>query len=183
MLQTLLADRFAMRAHFETREMPAYILTVAKGSPRMRFLGSEDCIPFDSTKLNPKEVPNVCGNNHIYRNGWDATHISMQGVTSSLGAAMGRPVALDQTGIKGTFDVRVRWSEDPRDAGHFSRRSPSIYVSLRETLGLELKSGRGPVQVLVIDHIERPTANWRDSGNIRLNESCRDWYSHGGGKQ
>jgi Protein of unknown function (DUF3738)/BlaR1 peptidase M56 len=60
MLQTLLADRFAMRAHFETREMPAYILTVAKGGPKLHLLGSEDCVPFDSTKPNPEAVPNMC---------------------------------------------------------------------------------------------------------------------------
>ncbi len=159
MIQTLLADRFAMRAHFETREMPAYILTVAKGGPKLRLTGSEDCVPFDSTKPKPEAVPNVCGNNLVSRNnGWNATHISMRGVTGVLSAVMGRPV-LDQTAVKGTFDVRLKWSDDltlqdsPPDA------PPSIYVALRESLGLELKSDRGPVEVLVIDHIERPTGN------------------------
>jgi uncharacterized protein (TIGR03435 family) len=159
MIQTLLAGRFAMRAHFETREMPAYILTVAKGGPKLRLIGSEDCVPFDSTKPNPEAVPNVCGNDHLSQsNVWSATHISMPGVTGAMSVVMRRPV-IDQTGIKGTFDVHLKWSDDltlqdsPPDA------PPSIYVALRESLGLDLKSDRGPVEVLVIDHIARPTRN------------------------
>ena len=158
MLQTLLADRFAMRAHFETREMPAYVLTVAKGGPKLHFLGPEDCVPFDSTKPNPREVPNVCGNNIVSRNLWNATHNSMPGVTRVLSAVMRRPV-IDQTGIKGTFDVRLQWSDDLTLQENPADAPPSIYVALRETLGLELKSARGPVEVLVIDHIEKPTEN------------------------
>ena len=159
MVQTLLADRFAMRAHFETRDMAAYILTVAKGGAKMRFLGSEDCVPFDSTKPNPEAVPNVCGNNLVSRNnGWNATHISMRGVTGVLSAVMRRPV-IDQTGIKGTFDVRLQWSDDLTLQDNPADAPPSIYAALRESLGLELKSGRGPAEVFVIDHIERPSGN------------------------
>jgi uncharacterized protein (TIGR03435 family) len=159
MVQTLLADRFAMRAHFETRDMPAYILTVAKGGPKLRVIGSEDCVPFDGTKPNPEAAPNVCGNNLVSRNnGWNATHISMGGVTGVLSAVMRRPV-LDQTGVKGTFDVHLQWSDDLTLQDNPADAPPSIYVALRETLGFELKSGRGPAEVFVIDHIEKPTGN------------------------
>jgi uncharacterized protein (TIGR03435 family) len=159
MVQALLADRFAMRAHFETREMPAWILTVAKGGPKLHFLGSEDCVPFDSTKPNPEAVPNVCGNDHLSRNNvWEATHISMPGVTGALSVVMHRPV-IDQTGIKGTFDVHLQWSDDLTLQDNPPDAPPSIYVALRESLGLELKLGRGPAEVFVIDHIERPTRN------------------------
>jgi len=158
MLQTLLSDRFAMRAHFDTREMPAYILTVAKGGSKLRLTGSEDCVPFDSTKPNPEAVPNVCGNNHVARNNvWTANHISMRDVTVALSGVMRRPV-IDQTGIKGTFDVHLQWADDLTSQEN-APDAPSIYVALRETLGLELKSGRGPAEVFVIDHIERPTGN------------------------
>ena len=157
MLQTLLADRFAMRAHFETRDSPAYVLTVAKGGPKLRVLGSENCVPFDGTKPDPRAVPNVCGNDLVHGTVWSATHISMPDAIATLAIVMRRPV-VDQTGIKGTFDVRLQWSDDlaPQDNPD---APPSIYVALRETLGLELKPGRGPVEVLVIDHIERPTGN------------------------
>jgi uncharacterized protein (TIGR03435 family) len=163
MLQTLLTDRFAMKARFETREMPAWLLTVAKGGPKMRMLGPDDCVallqlPFD-TKPNPDTMPNVCGNNMLSRNGvWTGTHISMPQVTRLLSSAMRGPV-INQTAIKGTFDVNMQWSDDLAAADNAGDAPPSIFAALRETLGLELKSGRGPVEVLVIDHIERPSAN------------------------
>jgi uncharacterized protein (TIGR03435 family) len=158
MVQSLLADRFAMQAHFETREMPAYILNVAKGGPKMRFTSSEDCVPFDSTKPDPGAAPNVCGSNLMLKDGWHATHTSMRGVTGILSRVMQRPV-VDQTGIRGTFDVRLQWSDDLTPQDNPADALPSIYAALRETLGLELKSGRGPAEILVIDHIERPTGN------------------------
>jgi bla regulator protein BlaR1 len=159
MLQSLLSERFAMKAHFETRDVPAYILTVAKGGPKLQFLGSEDCVPRDTTKPDASNVPNVCGNNLLGRNnGWVATHISMPGVVGALSRALGRPV-IDHTGIKGSFDVHMQWSDDLASANSEGDTTPSISTALRETLGLELKSGRGPARVLVIDHIERPSGN------------------------
>jgi uncharacterized protein (TIGR03435 family) len=100
MLQSLLTDRFAMRAHFEKREMPAYILTVAKGGSKLRILISEDCVPFDSTKPDPLAVPNVCGDNLQNLRGqvnlWSATHISMPGVTELLSRVLRKPVMTRQ---------------------------------------------------------------------------------------
>ena len=125
----------------------------------MQFLGSEDCVPRDPTKPVAKDASNVCGNNLCCADHrWVATHISMPGAVALLSTVLRRPV-IDQTGIKGTFDVHMQWSDDlgpPDSAGDVS---PSISSALRETLGLELKSGRGPVEVLVIDHIERPSEN------------------------
>jgi uncharacterized protein (TIGR03435 family) len=157
MLQTLLADRFAMKARLETREMPAYILTVAKGGAKLRFLNPDDCVPRDFSGPNAELPANVCGNNLVNRDGWTATHISMRGVTGVLANVMRGPV-IDRTGIKGTFDVRLRWSDDLA-ASDQPDAPPSLSTALRETLGLELKSGRGPVDVLVIEHIERPSSN------------------------
>jgi len=159
MLQSLLSERFAMKAHFETRDMPAYILTVAKGGPKMHFLGAEDCVPRDTTRLDVSNVSNVCGNNLRPRNGgWVANHISMPQAVALLANVLRRPV-VDQTGIKGTFDVHMQWSDDLAPANGEGDTPPSISTALRETLGLELKSGRGPAKVLVIDHIERPSGN------------------------
>jgi uncharacterized protein (TIGR03435 family) len=138
--------------------MPAYILNVAKGGPKMRFTSADDCVPYDSTKPDPAAAPNVCGSNLMLKDGWHATHTSMRGVTGILSRVMQRPV-VDQTGIRGTFDVRLQWSDDLTPQDNPADALPSIYAALRETLGLELKSGRGPAEVLVIDHIERPTGN------------------------
>jgi uncharacterized protein (TIGR03435 family) len=158
MVQTLLTDRFAMKAHFETREMAAYILTVANGGAKLRILSPEDCVPIDTTKSDALAAPNICGNNHLARNNvWRATHTSMPGVTAVVSIVLRAPV-IDRTGIKGTFDVGLQWSDDLALPDN-PDAPPPFSTSLRETLGLELKSGRGPVEVLVIDHIARPTAN------------------------
>jgi bla regulator protein BlaR1 len=157
MLQTLLADRFAMKAHFETREMPAYILTIGKGGHRLHFLNPEDCVQVDRTKPDASAAPNACGNNLTSRNGWRLTHNSMLGVTEVLSRVLRGPV-IDRTGIKGTFDLSLQWSDDLAVADN-PDGPPSLITALRETLGLDLKSGRGPGEVLVIDHIERPSIN------------------------
>lgn len=158
MLQTLLADRFAMKAHFETREMSAYILTVAKGGSKLRILNSQDCVPYDGTKPDARSAPDVCGNNLTFRgNVWRLTHNSMPGVTAVLSRMLRGPV-IGRTAIKGTFDLELRWSDDLAAAGN-PDALPSLTTAVRETLGLELRSGRGPVEVLVIEHIERPTSN------------------------
>ncbi len=173
MVQTLLADRFAMRAHFETRETPAYILTVAKGGAKLRLTGSEDCVPFDSTKPNPEAVPNVCGNDHLSRNNvWEATHISMPGVTGALSVVMHRPV-IDQTGIKGTFDVHLQWSDDLTLQDNPADAPPSIYVGPARIArsGTEV----GPRSRGSVRHRSHRTANpeLTDSiGGIRHPRSC-----------
>jgi uncharacterized protein (TIGR03435 family) len=162
MLQTLLADRFMMRAHFEPREMSAYILTIAKGGSKLSILNPEDCVPFDSTKPDPRSVPNVCGNS--LTGGargdvrWRATHISMPGVTQLLSAVLRGPV-IDRTGIKGTFDINLRWSGVDLAPSDNPDAPPVFASAVRETLGLEWKSGRGAVDVLVVEHIERPSSN------------------------
>ena len=157
MLQTLLADRFAMKARFETRQMSAYILTVAKAGPKLTFSSPENCVPRDSSKPNP-DATNLCGNNLLSREaGWKATRISMQGVVGALSMALRHPV-IDQTGIKGTFDVSMKWTDDPAQADT-PDAPPPLPTALREALGLDVKMGRGAVDVLVIDHIERPTVN------------------------
>ena len=157
MLQTLIAERFAMKARFETREMPAYILTVAKGGPKVTFSSPEDCVPRDSSRPNP-DATNLCGNNLLNRvDGWKGTHISMPGVVGALSRALRHPV-IDQTGIKGTFNVSMKWSDDPSQADSVDALPP-LPIALRQALGLDVKMGRGAVDVFVIQHIERPTVN------------------------
>jgi uncharacterized protein (TIGR03435 family) len=80
----------------------------------------------------------------------------MLNVAHTLSFVLGGPV-IDQTGIKGAFDVNLQWSEDLAPAD--PNAPPVISTALRETLGLELKAGRGPVEALVVDHIERPKLN------------------------
>lgn len=66
---------------------------------------------------------------------------------------------IDRTGIHGTFDVHMQWSDDFGPRSDAADVPPSIYSAVNEILGLEVKSGRGPVEVLVVDHVEWPSEN------------------------
>jgi uncharacterized protein (TIGR03435 family) len=81
----------------------------------------------------------------------------MPGVVGALSRALRHPV-IDQTGIKGTFNVSMKWSDDPSQADSVDALPP-LPIALRQALGLDVKMGRGAVDVFVIQHIERPTVN------------------------
>jgi uncharacterized protein (TIGR03435 family) len=140
MLQSLLADRFSLRVHHETREMPIYALVVAK----------------DGSKLKPwpADKPPLGSS-------WGASRIRVQGgpmgqLVFCLADTLSRTV-VDQTGLTGSYDIELIWTPDEQqgtpDAG------PTIFTALEEQLGLRVKPDKGPVQVLVVDHAERPSEN------------------------
>jgi uncharacterized protein (TIGR03435 family) len=161
MLRSLLEDRFKLKVHRETKELPIYVLGVAKGGLKLHLLTNENCIPPD--RGNPTPPPaNYCGNNLSRGNGWTANNIGMSEAAGLLTAVLRRQV-IDKTGITGTFDVHLEWApenlERPTDNAANDGTLPSIFTALQEELGLKLDSSKGPVEVLVIDHIERPDAN------------------------
>ncbi len=145
MVQALLADRFKLVTHTETRELPIYALVVAKGGP----------------KLGP-----VQENGAIVNHG--RGHIEVQSFTNSVSALaeelskeVGRDV-IDKTGIQGRYDLKLTWTPDDRVASSSDASAdsgPSIFTALEEQLGLKLESQKGPVTVLVIDHAEMPSEN------------------------
>jgi uncharacterized protein (TIGR03435 family) len=160
MLQVLLAERFKLQLHPEQREEPVYHLVVAKGGLKLHRRTDQNCARADRT--HPDEAPsNPCGNNHIFRNGnhieWVVTNNDMQHMVGALGVN-GHPV-IDKTGVIGTFDLHVEFAETQPDSDASVDPSvPSIFAAL-DQLGLKLEPAKGPVDVLVIDHIERPTPN------------------------
>jgi uncharacterized protein (TIGR03435 family) len=144
MVEALLAERFKLVTHIETRQLPVYNLVVAKGEPKLGDSKS------DGTTINH----------------W-RDHIEVQAANSiavlaeELSKEVGRPV-IDKTGIAGRYDLKVRWTPDvdAAAAGNASPDAPpSIFTALTEQLGLKLEPDKGPVQVLVIDHVEMPTGN------------------------
>ena len=146
MMQTFLADRFKLSVHWEKRSMPVYVLVVAPGGFKLK--------PSDP-KNDPPRAPGSIGCPPEDR----ACHIMPMGSVAvpefagALGGIVGRPV-IDQTGLTGTYYIDLKW------AGDASADSPlpSLPTSLR-AVGLEMKSQTGPVDVLVIDHAEKPTPN------------------------
>jgi uncharacterized protein (TIGR03435 family) len=139
MLQAMLADRFALKAHRETKDMPIYELTVAKGGLKMKQTASDSS-----------------GGNANYASGKVTAHqISVESLAANLSFAVGR-VIVNKTGLEGGYDLTLEYAPDGADA---SDTRPSIFTALEEQLGLKLEPARGPVDVIVVDHIERPTAN------------------------
>jgi uncharacterized protein (TIGR03435 family) len=170
MLQTLLAERFQLRTHRETRELPAYVLTVARGGARLTPSKDGGCVdrsPAIRNTLPASETRPGCGNNLLTSRGatppnllWSAVRIDMAGVASALANVFRRPV-VDRTGLTGFFDIQLELPplQPATVDGGASDPGVSVFTVLQEQLGLRVEEGRGPVEVLVVDGVERPTGN------------------------
>jgi uncharacterized protein (TIGR03435 family) len=152
MFRALLADRFKLALHRDTKELPVYAIAVAKNGPKIKKVESEDHGTSSS------------------RGHLTATAISMgrfANVLARPGFALGRPV-VDQTSLDGLFSFTLDWtpentsavpdrkSNEPRNADE----APTIFVALQEQLGLRLEARKAPVEILVIDHADKvPSEN------------------------
>lgn len=145
MLQALLADRFALKVHEETRQLPIYALVVAKGGPR-----------FQPSKINGTTINNSHG--QITVTGSDHTVALL---AEQLSRTLGR-VVVDKTGLDGRYELSLKWAPNDAPAGADTAPAdmgPSIFTAIQEQLGLKLESEKGPVPILVIDHIDLPSQN------------------------
>ena len=148
MLQALLADRLALKTHEETHVLPIYVLEVAKGGPK-----------FQPSTKNGTTING--GNGRITVQGSDHTVALL---AEQLSRVLGR-VVVDKTGLDGRFELTLRWTQDdmasatPATEPSLADGAPSLFTAIEEQLGLKLKSEKGPVPILVIDHLEMPSAN------------------------
>lgn len=173
MLQTLLGDRFKLALHKATKELPIYKLTVAKDGFKLRLLKEGECIVFDPA--HPPSSPGLtssdfCGNLTTGRGTFEGTSATMTDLALSLSQILGRTV-VDGTGIAGVFHIRLKFAPEHATAGQSESPTkgdddaplpddlPSIAVAVQEQLGLKLESTRGPVEVLMIDRVEKPSEN------------------------
>jgi len=176
MLRALLEDRFKLRVHRETAKAAVYALTVAKGGPKLQRAKEGGCTPLDPDHppaIEPgKPFPRLCGMATLTSAGYDAFGVTMSDFSRLLSDYLDRP-AIDNTGITGRFDIHLDLS--PTDLGHPARVSPDDLTvpasradgddtsyavrAAVEKLGLKLKPATGPGERLVIDHVERPSAN------------------------
>ena len=170
-LQTLLRDRFHLTIHRETKELPLYELTVAKGGPKLQPSTCIQRLTGDTAVAPGKTGSDYCGATGIGRSRIQGRGVSMAFLSDILSTPLGRTIA-DKTGITGEFDIQLTYtpvapsvpSPDAvppgrADGAAAPDRDPDIFTALQEQLGLKLNSGRGPVEVLVIDHVERPSEN------------------------
>jgi uncharacterized protein (TIGR03435 family) len=164
MIQTLLADRFRLKIHRETKQLPIYMLTMAKGGIKMQPVKEGSCIvrePGSSIPAPGRKLTDYCGLVvSMGRGRLELGDAKMADLVTALTRLTGRTV-VDETGIKGAFTVRLTFSPDIGVAADPSADAagPSIFTAVQEQLGLKLESSRGPVEALVIDHVERPSEN------------------------
>ncbi len=169
MLRSLLAERFKLTLRHETRELPIYALVMAKtgGTPGPHLTTSVEgnCVrtPRSDPPGNHVNTHPACGlftpTGH-----WMGRNTTIDSLSSSLSRFTSR-VVVNRTGLTGHFDLDLQWTDlsmllspngnatDPPPLAD----GPSFPTALQEQLGLKLESTKGPVDVLVIDHVERPT--------------------------
>ena len=157
MVQSLLADRFKLVLHRETRELPIYELVAAKGGLRVTAPKDSSCVIPDPKNPRPREDFPFCDNIRKGRGLIDAYGITMPRLLPALSDVLGR-VVVDKTGFKGIFDGHLEFTPDELIADADSK-TPSIFTALQEQLGLRAESAKGPVEVLVVDRAERPSVN------------------------
>jgi uncharacterized protein (TIGR03435 family) len=177
MLQALLAERFALRLHRETRDLPIYNLSVAKSGAKMPPT-KHNCVvsnydsgatppPADGQSADPVFY---CDHPSFAAQGVNRTvegkGITMKALAESLSRTELNRTVMDKTGLTGAFDVTLKWVADPSSPAYDgfggpapaqSGAGPSLFAALQEQLGLRVQAGRGPVDVLVIDRVEKPT--------------------------
>jgi bla regulator protein BlaR1 len=155
-LRALLADRFQLTLHRETKEQSVYALLVAKGGPKLK-------------ESETKEGTGPRGMMRMGRAQLSGQGVQLEMLTRTLSSQLGRPV-IDRTGLKGNFDFKLEWTPDPGQPAALPANGPdappppdpngpSIFTAVQEQLGLRLESQKGPVDILVIDRVEKPSEN------------------------
>jgi len=158
MVQELLADRFKLTFHHDKRELSVYVISLASGGPKMT---KSTASPDDDQGFTFKRLGNLTVSNMTIA---DFASWMQSGV-------MDRPV-VDQTGLTDRYDFQLKWTPDESQFGQFRGSGttvhppndnpdapPSLYTALQEQLGLKMRPGKVPDDVIVIDHVERPSPN------------------------
>jgi uncharacterized protein (TIGR03435 family) len=155
MVQKLLAERCQLTFHHEQKEIPVYILSVDKGGPKLNpSLGNAMGLPGLGFRHGP-------GGDFVARNASMGDFIN----SMTRNVKLDRPI-LDRTGLTGRYDFALDWTpDDSQFNGTGSRLAetdstlPSLYVAMQQQLGLKLEAVKAPADVLVIDHVEKPSEN------------------------
>jgi uncharacterized protein (TIGR03435 family) len=137
LLQGLLAERFKLSLHREIRTIPAFVLEETKNGPKLE-------------KAEAGEAATNTSTSHIGIS-IDARHADLDSFAKILARKMDLPV-VNHTGLEGTFNFKLQWTPEGTDG-------VSIFTAIQEQLGLRLRSEKAPVEIIVIDHVEKPSEN------------------------
>jgi uncharacterized protein (TIGR03435 family) len=167
MLQKILVERFGLTFHHETRELPCYVMTIGKNGSKLQ--------EYSADHKSANDLQDFEGNraaNRFTLNGDELVgqSVTMGNFTAQLAEYLESPI-VDKTGLTGTYDFRFKYFIDYPSmptAGSAGSGQPQIVqidfkgpiiAAIQKNLGLKLDSGKGPVEVTVIDHVERPSRN------------------------
>lgn len=164
MLQALLVDRFQLKASVQMRERPVYALVVAKGGLKLKEVEVSPLPPPGTPHAPGGHYPQLhpTGHNQFTASAWP---MNMMADWLSYFSELGNRIVIDDTGLKGNYDwVLNGVSQQPAppqaaDSATTDEPPTSIFTALQEQLGLKLEPRKAPVEVLVIDHVERPSPN------------------------
>jgi uncharacterized protein (TIGR03435 family) len=163
MIQGLLTDRFKLQFHRETKELPTYALVVAKGGPKFSASKREEGPAEGSDKPKGNRIT-MKGRGNFTLEGAPVTALANQ-----LGQVLGRSV-IDKTELTGNYDFKLEWTPDespqsfgrPAEGDHSAPADAtgvSIFTALQDQLGVKLESTKGPVEILVIERMEKASEN------------------------
>lgn len=167
MLQALLAERFKLAAHRDTKEIPVYSLVIANGGFKLRESAPDEVDPQGRTGMH------ISGSNGTMR----GQLASIASLSQFLSGRLSR-IVVDKTGLTGKYDFMLKWTPDRNElqspAGFDATPSnspgspaipaqdssaPDLFIAVQEQLGLKLKAEKNSVEVIVIDHVEKPSGN------------------------
>jgi len=147
LIRKVLAERFGLKLHRETKELAVYAIVVAAGGEKMvRSMGDPNGVPDenDSTS-NGMTTMRV-------------TNISMSELALMIQFYLDRPV-VDQTGLAGRYDFQLKWTADEARAPTDGSAPPGLFTAIQQQVGLKLEPAKAPAEVLVVDAVERASAN------------------------
>ncbi len=147
-LPAMLADRFHLVTHRETRQLPVYTLVITKNGPKLTKSDPNNDKP-GTLRVLPSKDPA----------GFTGTKMDFLWFTNLLSGELNLPV-VDKTGITGLYDITLSYTPQRLlDAPDYAGNGISVFTALQQQLGLKLEESKGPVEVLVVDHAEKPSAN------------------------
>ena len=162
MMQMMLADRFKLKVHHDQKELTVYNLVVAKGGTKLKENEAE---PVAAEGLPTRTGKAGSGIMRLEMGKLTATGVPISNLASFLAQTVHKQV-MDKTGLTGKYDITLQWTPDDMPAGAaahaatgIDNNAPSIYTALQEQLGLKLDSVKGPVDTIVVDHIEVASEN------------------------
>ena len=147
MVKKLLAERFWMTFHHEKRELSVYAITVGKSGPKLtKSVGELIGMPSQDADQHGTEL------DMRFKN------MSMADFALCMQFFVDRPI-VDQTGLAGRYDFNLKWTFDETEASSNPNAPPGLFTAIQEQDGLKLEAVKAQVDVIVIDKVERPSAN------------------------